>query len=382
MRRRILLTGATGALGQALLPELLDRGFEVLCLIRPRKNQSAADRLAELTMHPCAVALDGDITAAVCGLDPSSLPAIDKIVHAAADTRLDQRDAASVLESNLTGTRHVIDLANALGRPEVHYVGTAYIAGDGAILHEQERDEPLRVGAARNPYEASKVKAELLVRGYRGHFSVQRPSIVVGRSDDGSAPQLEGWYGFFRTLTQLRAMIARGNYQDEHGRRIGPGHRLKLAIGIQDADDVALNLVQLDWMARTQAALIALPACGRTYNLTHPRSLRLKELLAATMEALDLNHVTFVPDTAGWTISPIKLAIRRMVRRELEHLRPYLVHSPEFVSRNLYADLGAGWPEPPAITADYIRMTMRAAERTWTGAPALAASEPRKVKVR
>jgi len=43
VRTRVLLTGATGAIGMALLPELLDLGFIVFCLVRSRPGQSSSD---------------------------------------------------------------------------------------------------------------------------------------------------------------------------------------------------------------------------------------------------------------------------------------------------------------------------------------------------
>jgi len=373
MSTRVLLTGVTGALGSALLPELLGRGFEVYCLIRPQKNEGAAARLRRLTANRCAIPLAGDITDPLCGVDPAKLPKIDKLVHAAADTSLSQGNEQRAVESNLVGTRNALALAAALGNPEFYYIGTAYIAGDAPVLTEHDAGGPLTVGKSRNPYEASKVQAETMVRQYRGQYSVLRPSIVVGRSDDGAAPGLDGIYGFFRSITRLREMIRRGNYTDEKGLRIGRGYNLQIPIGIKDQDDIALNLVQLDWISETEAALIALPAQGRTYNLTHPNSMRLKALVRTTIDALDLAHVSIVEDKGGWTLSPIKIAIRRMVNRELEHLRPYLLHSPLFESRNLYSDLGPDWPMPPPITTEFIRMTMSAADNEWTDRAAIDA---------
>jgi nucleoside-diphosphate-sugar epimerase len=287
------------------------------------------------------------------------LPSIAKLVHAAADTRLNQLSSADVRHANLTGTRHVLDLAEALGRPEFHYIGTAYVAGDASVLSEQSPGEPLTAGRARNPYEASKIEAEGLVRAYRGRITVMRPSIVVGRSDDGSAYLLEGWYGLFKNVMRIREALGRGNYRDERGIRIARGYKLELPLALSSHDDVALNLIQIDWLTRTEAALIGLPARGQTYNLTHPAPISLGELLSATFEALDLKNVTLVPDDGRWTLSPVKLAMRRMIQREIEHLKPYLQHAPQFVSRNLYRDLGPGWQEPPAITRDFIRLTLR-----------------------
>lgn len=370
MPTRVLLTGATGALGRALLPELLLGGFEVLCLIRAQKGQTAEQRLRSIIDHPRARAVSGDITEPLCGLDPATLPSIQKLVHSAADINLSQANEAGALESNLEGTRNVLALAEAMQRPDFHYVGTAYIAGDAPVLVEHEPGDPLTVGQPRNPYEASKVKAETMVRAYAGRFSVQRPSIVVGRSDDGRAEGLEGIYTMLRSVTRLRDTIRRGNYKDEKGVRIGRGYKLKVPVGIGNQEDVDLNMVPLDWVAETQAALVALPARGCTYNLTHPQSMHLTTLIREMIEALDLRHVTVVEDEGGWTMSPIKLAIRRVIAREIAHLQPYLQRSPEFVSRNIYRDLGPNWPKPPAISVEFLRRTIRALDKASALVPA------------
>src|SRR5262245_63148115 len=96
-RVRVLLTGATGAIGMALLPELLDLGFIVYCLVRSRPGQSAEHRLRTVTSHPNAIAIDGDITKPLGGIDLTRLPPIDKFVHAAADTSLHHACGANVL---------------------------------------------------------------------------------------------------------------------------------------------------------------------------------------------------------------------------------------------------------------------------------------------
>ena len=73
MSVNVLLTGATGAVGAALLPELLDQGFTVYCLIRPKDGQSVRDRLASISTNPRAVAISGDVTFPLCGVDVKDL---------------------------------------------------------------------------------------------------------------------------------------------------------------------------------------------------------------------------------------------------------------------------------------------------------------------
>jgi hypothetical protein len=156
-----------------------------------------------------------------------------------------------------------------------------------------------------------------------------RPSIVVGGSDDGTAPLLENWYGFFKTVWRLREVSRHGNYTDENGIRIARGYRLQPAVSIGELDTIELNMV----LSQTAAALTALPACGRTYNLTHPKPVNFRDLIHASFEALDLPNVTLVEDKGGWTLSPVKLAVRCLVHRELDH--SYLLHATRFESRNL-----------------------------------------------
>lgn len=364
MQARILLTGVTGAVGSALLPELLAQGFEVYCLIRPRGGLSPAERLCRVLDHPRAIAVAGDVTQPLCGVDPASLPSIDKFVHAAADTSLTQNCAPSVLNANLSGTRHALDLAAALGNAEFHYIGTAYIAGDARSLAEHEPGVSLLIGQPRNPYEASKQEAERTVRASRGAISAYRPSIVIGRSDDGSAHMLEGIYDIFKSAWRLHSLVCSGGYTDNNGIRLCWRYPLTISIGIKGLFEQTLNLIQIDWHSRTLARLIALPARGRTYNLVHPDPITVGDLLKFVFEALDINNVELV-EKGKLSLSPMTMALNRAVNREVDRFRPYLASSPQFANSNVYQDLGSDWPRPAAITREFVQMTMRRAREGW-----------------
>src|ERR1700712_5638138 len=74
----ILLTGATGLVGGAVLSRLVSRHQQtVYCLVRPRPGRSLAGRIAERLggQAPTAgssriVPIDGDVTLADLGLEP------------------------------------------------------------------------------------------------------------------------------------------------------------------------------------------------------------------------------------------------------------------------------------------------------------------------
>ena len=364
MRKYVLLTGATGAIGAALLPELLSLGFTVYCLVRPKDGRSAAARLAEVCDDPRAIAIAGDVTRPLCGVEPTGLH-IDKFIHCAADTRLVDTKSSAVMDANRDGTLNALALCRALGDCEFHYVGTTYIAGDADHLAEQAPGEPVIVGRPRNSYEASKYEAECQVRTSGLRYSILRPAIVVGRSDDGSAPLLEGFYNCLKGVSKIRDTMWSGNYTDEENKPFTQSSKVVIAIGVKGMDVASLNLIQLDWVARTLAHLVALPARGRTYNLAHHDPVPLKQLLGAMFEALGLDKVSVVEPESVKSRSLVMMALNRFINREIDQFRPYLKASSRFHSDNIYADLGADWPRPPAITREFLLTSIRRVQAGW-----------------
>lgn len=362
MSKRVLLTGATGAIGSALLPELLARDFAVTCLVRPKLGVRPEERLGALSAHPDVRAVAGDIGLPGCGLGSGERGAFDAVIHAAADTRLEQRGASDRHEVNHQGTVNTIALATSLGVSEFHYVGTAYVAGTAGLLTEQGAGEPVTTGLPRNPYEASKLAAEQYVRDWPGNVSIYRPSIVVGRSDDGRTHGLHGIYAVFKTAWRLHAALCSGSYRDGLGRRLTRQSPIHIAAGL--APDQSLNLVPIDWIAKTLAALISLPATGRCYNLVHDADTQLAALMQAAFEALEMHNV-IVSDRGGMTLSPAVAAANRAVRAELERFRPYLSGGVRFDAANAYEDLAPHWPKPAPVDADFIRRTIAAARTDW-----------------
>src|SRR5262245_4121797 len=125
----LLLTGATGFVGDCLLRQLLAERADrsVVALIR-RPEQRAA-----LPTDPRVVPLPGDLTRADLGLDSSSrerlAQSVTEIVHCGAVTQfgLPLETARAV---NRDGTRRVLDLARGCRRlAKLAYVSTVYVCG-------------------------------------------------------------------------------------------------------------------------------------------------------------------------------------------------------------------------------------------------------------
>ena len=151
--RTVLLTGATGFLGTAVLEKLVRSvpGCRVLVLIRPgrvgadRRLQdevlaSAAfaplrERLGdafETTVAGRVTAIAGDLSRPGLGLDAAALAllsSVDVVIHSAADVAFDSAlDLA--LRTNLLGPVRLVETVLAAGaRPCVVQVSTAYVSG-------------------------------------------------------------------------------------------------------------------------------------------------------------------------------------------------------------------------------------------------------------
>ncbi len=174
----ILITGATGFVGSAVLRRLLEAGFEVRALARPESDRR---NLAGLAVQ----GVEGDLA------DRQSLASAMKgcrgLFHVAADYRLWTRDAAAMFRSNVEGTRNVILAAAEAGVARMVY--TSSVATIGARTDGRAVDE----GAAATyadmigPYKQSKYRAEEEARrliAERGlSVVIVNPSTPVGPRD-------------------------------------------------------------------------------------------------------------------------------------------------------------------------------------------------------
>ncbi|MEA2315760.1 MAG: hypothetical protein QOI03_2452 [Solirubrobacteraceae bacterium] len=257
----ILVTGATGFVGMAVLARLLERtDRRVLVLVRAGSRAEADARvrgvMASLVDEPARYtgrveAVCGDLTAPGLGLGTEGeriAEEVGEIIHGAASVAFDLPLAES-RAINVEGTRRVLELAEmcaarGAGLRRVTYVSTAYVAGErrGRALETE-----LHVGQRfRNAYEQSKHEAESLVQGVRERLpiTVVRPSIVVGERGTGWTASFNVIYG------PLRAFAA-GTYPVIPGRR-----------------GAVLDVVTVDHLADAILALSASEvAAGQTFHV-------------------------------------------------------------------------------------------------------------------
>lgn len=169
--RSILLTGASGVVGRALLHEL--DGITPYCLV----HRTPVD-------HPGAVPLYGDLGEERFGLSRLEYDQlarrVDAVVHCAAitDFTVDQR---GIWDMNVAGTERVLDFA-AKSDARLLHVSTAFVA----------RRAQTREGEGTSAYIGSKLAAERKVRDCGLPAVIVRPSIVMGDSQSGEIAQFQG----------------------------------------------------------------------------------------------------------------------------------------------------------------------------------------------
>jgi len=179
----VLLTGATGFVGSAVLRELLRGGFGVRALVRP--NSYYDDVIMRGVQFVKADLREGSSLASACA-------GCRYLFHVAADYRLSVRNSADVLATNIMGTRNLMEEALRAGIERVVYtssVATLDCRQDGEPADEAAS---LPIQCAIGAYKRSKVMAEQLVLDMARNKGlpavIVNPSTPVGPRDTRPTP--------------------------------------------------------------------------------------------------------------------------------------------------------------------------------------------------
>jgi nucleoside-diphosphate-sugar epimerase len=244
---RILVTGASGFLGQVACAELTDRGHEVFALVR--RPGSAPEG---------TTAVAGDLTDAEALTEALSAARPEAVLHLAAEIA-SQRDADRIEEVNVRGTQRLIEAAEAAGARRIVFTSTV-VTGDahGEILTE---DAELPV---ETPYGRSKQAGERLVADSSLEGVVIRPSHVYGPG---------GWYveEFVNRLRQPGRFAV-----------IGKGDNLWDVVRVEDV------------AAACADALENAPA-GSTYHVADDEPITFYDFIALTADALGTGKPRRIP---------------------------------------------------------------------------------------
>jgi thioester reductase-like protein len=340
--KRLLLTGATGMVGQYLLRDLLLGGASLAVVIRAQGGATARARLHAILTHwekglgrplPRPVCLEGDITREGLGLTREAQAWVsqhcDSMLHNAASLTFVGGDRGKdPWLSNVTGARNVLEFCRQTGLRELHHVSTAYVCGQrtGAVL-EQDLD----CGQAfRNDYEHSKCEGEKLVRAasFLDRLTVYRPSVIMGDWHTGYTGAYHGLYAYFQ-FAQLAL---------EYFKPQADG-RYHVSVRLGQTGEERCNLVPVDWVSAVIAHLVRSPAHhGRTYHLTSPSTLTAREIDEAMASYFHYSGTVFVGPEA---LHEQELnTMEAMFYGYVARYQPYWADHPRFDCSNTQAAAG------------------------------------------
>ncbi|MDD5466190.1 MAG: GDP-mannose 4,6-dehydratase [Anaerolineales bacterium] len=160
--RPTLVTGATGLVGSWVVKGLVERGAQVVCLVRDWVPQSelARARLLEQVMVARGDVRDQELLERLLGEYE-----VDTVIHLAAQTivSIANRNPVSTFDTNIRGAWALLEACRR--SPQVKQVVVASsdkAYGDQAEMPTGE-DSPLQ---GRHPYDASKSCADLIAHAY------------------------------------------------------------------------------------------------------------------------------------------------------------------------------------------------------------------------
>lgn len=156
---RVLLSGASGLIGAALLPSLEQAGTEVVRLVR-----GPAGQVREISWDPMADA--------GAGLSPAAVSGFDAVIHLAGETivgRWTEAKRKAIRDSRVRGTRN---LARALARTEskprafvcASAIGFYGDRGEEVLTEESATGQGFLPEVCREWEEASRIAAEAGIR--------------------------------------------------------------------------------------------------------------------------------------------------------------------------------------------------------------------------
>lgn len=285
-----LVTGATGFIGGALVLELLaETDRNLLCLVRPRKGMGAEERLRE-ALREAATVYDRtdllDVIDARCQAVPGDLAQpeeavksfsgrdVDTVWHVAASLNFHEGARNSTIRQNVDGTRAVLEMGRDGGARHHVQFSTAYVAGTrtGEIL-EQPADDPEEVN---NPYEESKVRAELLVSQVTDRRTwICRPGIVIGNSRTMATLSTAGIYDSVSNL--------------DLGKRAGLPEMLgDRPLHVVREPSTPVNLIPVDAVVRNAVRIRFSQSDAGIFHLTNSAPPQLDDVSRVICEALDV----------------------------------------------------------------------------------------------
>jgi NAD(P)-dependent dehydrogenase (short-subunit alcohol dehydrogenase family) len=259
------VTGATGFIGRHLVDELVDhRDGEIFVLCRA-SSLHRLDPLVRRWGPSRVIPVVGDLGEPGLGVSEEWVAEhagrITHFFHLAAIYDMTAADALNDA-MNVDGTRHALELAEALDAGCFHHVSSVAAAGDfrGRFTEDMfQEGQPLPSAYHRTKYESERIVRDEATVPWR----VYRPAVVVGHSETGAMDKVDGPYYVFPLIKRLRDAL--------------PAWLPLVGLDLGDT-----NMVPVDYVAKAMDHLAHLPERdGEAFHLVNPEPQPLVEAINA-----------------------------------------------------------------------------------------------------
>ena len=356
---KIILTGATGALGSQVLFELLESRLEMLeelvLVVRPKKGVSPEKRIEKLLSSPFAPAQlrskkpweDKRLRI----ISPEQLERTSEVlqglnsyvfVHLAGFVNLSQhpKHKEEIYQENLGFTQKLYGLLRPFLSKWV-YISTAFAIGrrTGLIGNDYLSAENLDY---RNFYEASKHASERFLAEKCAEdkldLQILRPS-VLGGNIYGSSPYFISKYMVFYLFAKFFAHMAQHN---ERGIRIAAGEQSNL------------NIIPADYAAKVICKVMDQPI--DQLNIVHAQGTPIEGGISQILKAVGFQGYRLTRELINAT-SGFESALEKLYYETIGiHLTPYLTAAPSEWDTALLESI---LPIPQYNTQEYLQSSVR-----------------------
>jgi len=257
------VTGATGFIGRYLVERLLDRDGRIYVLVREGSQARMDELIEDWDAADRITKVVGDLQEPNLGVSDEQIAEltgnVDHFFHLAAMYDMTADDELNET-LNVQGTRHAVELANAIDAGIFHHTSSVAAAGlYKGLFREDMFDEGQKLPSAyhRTKFESEKIAREEV----KGAWRVYRPGIVVGHSQTGEMDKIDGPYYFFKAIQRLR------HFLPEWFPLLGP------ELGYT-------NIVPVDYVAAAMDHIAHEPDLdGQAFHITSPKSQRWGDVL-------------------------------------------------------------------------------------------------------
>ncbi len=341
------VTGGTGFIGRFLIDRLVRREGTIFVLVR-KNSVAKLDALRPRwgSEQKRVVAVVGDLAKPKLGIAAADLAKmkgrVKHVFHLAAIYDM-SADAASQEKANIDGTRHAVQLAEAVQAGCFHHVSSIAAAGlyDG-VFREDMFDEAEELD---HPYFRTKHDSEAIVRNEcRRPWRVYRPAIVVGHSKTGEIDKIDGPYYFFKLIQKMRKALP----------------QWMPTVGIEGG---RINIVPVDFVVDAMDHIAHKKGLdGGCFHLTDPEPRRIGEILNLFAKAAHAPQMTmrlnakmfgFIPDfviDSAMSLAPVR-RIQKQVLADLgipQDMFKFVNYPTRFDNRDCAKALkGSGIAVPP-----------------------------------